>query len=1472
MRNHHVWVGVTPSGPGSPVPSRRTLDWSGQSLTTNRPPLGNPRWIGFLCLLVAAAAGWGKAAEPRPLFDGSSLAGWDVRAGEETWWRAADGMIVGGSLEEKVPHNTFLATQESFGNFELVFQIRLRGAGGFVNSGVQVRSERVPGSHEMTGYQVDVGPGWWGKLYDESRRNKVIGEPQDPAALAAVVNEDGWNEYRIRAEGPAIRSWINGVKALDYLEPDAAIPLAGRIGIQVHGGGKALVEVKNIRIESLPATAPPPAPGPGAADLKDGNAAEAEPLSAADEAARFTLPAGFTAELVLEESTDPANRYGKFVALAFDAQGRLWTTTAFEYPVDANESPEVSRRLFAAGGRDKVIVVDDPWAAKPSAPRVFAEGLAIPLGVLPYRDGAFVPYGPEIRFYRDTDGDGRADAHKTVLTGFGVQDSHLFPHQFTRVPGDWILMAQGLFNRSTVKRPGGEVFADGVEEVRFDACKLGRFRPDGSLFEPLTAGPNNIWGLTISRAGEIWLQEANDMGFPIFPYEPGVLVPTGSSDRLRPYQPMMPAPLGPPQMGGSGLSGLALADDADGWPGPWGAGPGGTPGERVFYVANPITNQIQSIIATRAGERYTYRKGPDLLTSADRAFRPVAIQFGPDGCLYVVDWYNKIISHNEVPRNHPDRDRERGRIWRIRHTSQPVREPVAVGKLPTEDLPAHLGAANARIADFAWQEIVDRRATSLVPRLAKQAADPTALVAARVGCLWALEGLGAVTVPLLEALGADASPDLRHEAIRIAATTCSEADFRRLAAPLVPDPSPRVRAALGDAFRRIPVTEPDTVALIMRLGSKPTEGDAWTIYDRAFERYLARWALEKHPAAVAALLASPAGRDLPIDDRLLAMLALEPEAAAVSLVSLLPEINRPLDTGEVRVLAAQANLPEVVAALERLTLDPATRRTTLRSLLSFRTSLTNPGIESVVAKAAAVIFAEGVTGPDAALAIELAGGYKLRSLEPQVTRVIADPTGDLKQRRAAIRCLRELGAMQVETMRILLAATAAEPVLRADAIRACAESRDPGTSEALVAAWDELAFDERTAAAAGLARHREGAQAILAACVTDDIDPASLPIAVLADMRLVLPNTPQLEDLWGELTANAAGVLRLAGDDAGAGPVVSLAGPFTVEAWVNLEAPIDNADSLLAARGVIDMNFHAGKLRVWTKAHRDIVIAASPTTPDAWTHYAVSRDAEGVFRIYVDGELDAVGTARETIPYLDLRIGRSTPRGGTQGRFAEFRVWNQARTADEIRADFDRSYVGDDVRPASLVSFHGGEVWGELAGDARVEPALDAPALVTADQLAARAEKFARFRRLAEAGGDPVNGRHLFATRCLTCHQQGGRGGKVGPVLDGVGATGLEAILRNVLTPNAAMEGGYRSFRVVTTDGRVVQGLLVSRDAEAIVIRQPDTADIRIPAQDVAQADFLPISIMPEGLLEAMTPQEVSDLFTHLESLSGATR
>lgn len=216
------------------------------------------RWLE--CLPVCLVVAWSGVAPPAraaELFDGRTLQGWE---GDLKWWRVQDGALTGGSLTEKVPRNFFLATVGAYRNFELTLKLKLTGVPntGMINSGVQIRSVRVPNDTEMSGYQVDAGDGWWGKLYDESRRNKVIAEPANLAAVNAAVRKGDWNEYRIRAEGPRIRTWINGVAALDYTETAPNIAQDGHIAVQIHSGGMALVQVKDVRLEELPPTSGAP--------------------------------------------------------------------------------------------------------------------------------------------------------------------------------------------------------------------------------------------------------------------------------------------------------------------------------------------------------------------------------------------------------------------------------------------------------------------------------------------------------------------------------------------------------------------------------------------------------------------------------------------------------------------------------------------------------------------------------------------------------------------------------------------------------------------------------------------------------------------------------------------------------------------------------------------------------------------------------------------------------------------------------------------------------------------------------------------------------------------------------------------------------------------------------------------------------------------------------------------------------------
>jgi hypothetical protein len=201
-------------------------------------------------LALAALTSIGLCAEPVPIFNGKNFGGWEGETLKT--WRVAEGTLVGGSLEEMVPHNEFLATTKSYGNFDLRLKFKLLGSEGFINGGVQFRSTRIPNHHEMIGYQADLGARYWGALYDESRRDKILAAPA-PEIVEKAVKLNEWNEYRIRCEGPHIQLWLNGVQTVDYMETAPGIAAAGKIALQIHGGGKAQIWFKDLILEELPA-------------------------------------------------------------------------------------------------------------------------------------------------------------------------------------------------------------------------------------------------------------------------------------------------------------------------------------------------------------------------------------------------------------------------------------------------------------------------------------------------------------------------------------------------------------------------------------------------------------------------------------------------------------------------------------------------------------------------------------------------------------------------------------------------------------------------------------------------------------------------------------------------------------------------------------------------------------------------------------------------------------------------------------------------------------------------------------------------------------------------------------------------------------------------------------------------------------------------------------------------------------------
>jgi hypothetical protein len=190
--------------------------------------------------------GQGTRPAPVSLFDGKTLSGWE---GNAAIFRVQDGAIVGGSLRDKIVRNEFICSTKTYGDFELRLRFKLLG-GDAANAGVQFRTRRIPDNHEVSGYQADMGVGWWGALYDESRRNKVLQGP-DQERMKGVIKSGDWNDYVIRAVGPRIQLSINGVQTVDYVEADTSVENRGLICPQIHAGPPSEAWYKDITITEL---------------------------------------------------------------------------------------------------------------------------------------------------------------------------------------------------------------------------------------------------------------------------------------------------------------------------------------------------------------------------------------------------------------------------------------------------------------------------------------------------------------------------------------------------------------------------------------------------------------------------------------------------------------------------------------------------------------------------------------------------------------------------------------------------------------------------------------------------------------------------------------------------------------------------------------------------------------------------------------------------------------------------------------------------------------------------------------------------------------------------------------------------------------------------------------------------------------------------------------------------------------------
>lgn len=1129
-----------------------------------------------------------------------------------------------------------------------------------------------------------------------------------------------------------------------------------------------------------------------------------EHLSPEQEQRRFVLPSGFEIQLVAAEP-----QIAKPLNMAFDGRGRLWVTDTVEYPYAAPRDRE---------GRDTIKILEDTDGdGRADKVKTFADNLNIPMGLYPYLDGVICFGIPNIWFLRDIDGDDVAD-ERTVLYGpMGYErDVHGLCNAFRRGFDGWLYACHGFNNHTEVQGKDGHT-------ISMQSGNTFRMRLDGQRIEHYTWGQVNPFGMAFDRTGNIFTADCHT--------KPVTLLLQGG------YYESFGKPhdgLGfvPPVMhhlhGSTAIGGIALYD-GDNFPVAY---------HGSTFGGNVMTSRVNRNTLTYEGGSVRAQEEPDFVISGDPWFRPVDLRVGPDGALYIADFYNKIIGHYEVPLDHPGRDRTSGRIWRVvyRGSQRPPAKNLNETDLTDKsvgELIALLDSANLAQRMLISDRLVDHFATAAVAP-AKEAFDGSDVPNTRVHAMWILFRLRALDHERLAAALADENPLVRIHALRVLRET--DAVPRERAAHWVrrglDDDDSRVRRAAAMAATRVPderLIEP----LINAFFATPASD--------VHLRHAIRMALRDYLRRDAWLdLAADGSVEETVDETrggLIAdiCLALDSPAAAEYVLDYVQQ--HPVKDRERLIryvgyvagrikksgLATVASLAQERFADEReiqLQLIDAVRR----GLETRGEPLVEPVQQWALKLARPLLHLESLGRAAVAWSYSPLPGVPARG-NPWVVQPRPSADG---VRDALFYCSLPNGEPWTGTLR-------SSPFALPEKLSFYLAGH--------------AGFPANPAHHKNLVRLRDA--------VTDEVLLECIPPRNDTAQRIDWDTSP-----WSGRSA----ILELVDGDTGSAYAWLAVGRFSVTALNPTQVPPDRraAADLIAKFKLADLRDELGKV-------------LRESREDALTCQSL---AEGMVALSPDTRLLALCEAFgiEACP-RELRC-----------RIVESVIAGDARAADELLAELMAvAAAPEQLRIAQQLSqdAEGMAAIVRLIGAGRASPRLlhqpsIAPRIeaLSADHVRQQALKLAKSaapleealarlvqRRKAEfstASTDPAAGAAVFREQCANCHKLAGEGKTVGPQLDGIGNRGPERILEDVLDPNRNVDVAFRTTTITTASGRIVSGILLREEGENLVLADQEGKEFTIAKVEVDEQHPSRLSLMPANFGELLSKQQLFDLAAFL--------
>lgn len=495
----------------------------------------------------------------------------------------------------------------------------------------------------------------------------------------------------------------------------------------------------------------------------------------ASELATFQIADGFDVRLFASEQHGVV----KPIQIRFDARGRLWVIGSTVYPqLKPGEQPN-----------DKVLILEDTNGDGQSDKTiVFADGLMIPTGLEVGHGGAYIGHGTELLFLKDTNGDDIADERRVVLRGFGTGDNHQNINSFRWGPAGELWMSQGLHTHSRVETPWGI--------SRLDQAGIWRFWPHRLKLEGFFGSehePQNPWGFVFTHWGEPIVLAGNNSS-PIYPV-PGLILNHRSA----------PPPLIWKNGNGRKTSGgdiVGTSHFPDSWQG-------------LLILGGYINNAVWTLKISDDNSGFVLEDSPALIKSSSRSFRPVDVKFGPDGALYICDWYNPIIGHYQASFRHPDRDKAHGRIWRVTAKNRPLTPRPNLASASNQQLLDHLKSGDRWTRSFAKRTLADRPAHEVIPALEQWLTAQFLTEHNLIEALGVFQSHEQVNLPLLRKLCRATDPGARAYAAGAIGSWADRIENPlSLLHPLAVDPHPRVRLQAVVASTYIPTVQSIELALL----------------------------------------------------------------------------------------------------------------------------------------------------------------------------------------------------------------------------------------------------------------------------------------------------------------------------------------------------------------------------------------------------------------------------------------------------------------------------------------------------------------------------------------------------------------------------------------------------------------------------------------------------------------------------------